>query len=121
MGRKRKKLIFGDEESIARAKCSQRLPRSAVVDMIARVETETTPVGIKVSSIMPLDGKAFFALRRRDILPSKAERVDEDGKIHPLTQGATVYERDPMGFAPYTDLVYTDDEPRKFYLIHAVY
>lgn len=110
MGRKRKPLTFGDEASIERAKCSQRLPRSASVTMIARVETETSPVGLQVTSIIPTDGKAFYALRRRDILPKTA-----------FSPTATVYERDPIGFAPYTDLVYTDDEPRKFYLIQATY
>lgn len=121
MPRKRKPLVFGDEKSIARAKCSQRLPRTADVTMIAAVETEMTPTGIKVSSIEPLDGKAFYALRRRDILPSSPGDTEDDGTFMYATRGATVWERDPLGFEPYTDLVYTDDEPRKFYLIQAVY
>jgi hypothetical protein len=85
------------------------LPKSADITMIARVETETSPVGLQVTSIIPIDGKAFRALKRRDIMPKLG--------LPP----ATVYERDPLGFAPYTDLVYTDDEPRKFYLIQATY
>jgi len=121
MSRKRKPLIFGDEKSIARAKCSQRLPRTADITMIAAVETEMSPTGIKVRSIEPLDGKAFYALRRRDILPEGGPQFNEDGWFRNLAPGATVYERDPIAFAPYTDLVYTDDEPRKFYLIQAVY
>lgn len=120
MGRKRKPLIFGDELSIKRAKCSQRLPRSTKVTMIAAVEIATSPTGSFVRSIDPLREDDFYATRREAILPSKPGAKDDDGYFT-AWPGATVYERDPIGFAPYTDLVYTDDEPRKFYLIQATY
>ncbi len=108
MSRKRKPLVFGDEKSIRRARCSQRLPFTANITMIAEVEVSITDDGrTKVGGVLPVKDDAY------------------DSILNDLTGwgrwNATVFERDPLGFEPYTDLVYTDDEPRKFYLIQAVY
>lgn len=106
--RKRKQLIFGDQQSINRAQCSQRLPHGVLITMIAEVEASLTDSGkTQVSGIIPVKDEDFDNIYKK--------LADHWGRE------ATVYERDPLGFAPYTDIVYTDDYPREFYLIQAVY